>query len=55
MLHEQPRFYGNQTIYTPEFTLGYTIIDINNRTLKSPPHDLPERGGAERERERERV
>lgn len=34
MLHEQPRFYGNQTIYTPEFTLGYAVIDVNNRALK---------------------
>lgn len=34
MLHEQPRFYGNQTIYTPEFTFGYAVIDVNNRALK---------------------
>lgn len=38
MLHEQPRFYGNQTIYTPEFTLGYAVIDVNNRALKIPSH-----------------
>lgn len=38
MLHEQPRFYGNQTIYTPEFTLGYAVIDVNNRALKISSH-----------------